>query len=446
MILRPYQQQILLDLRKSFSSGNKHPLVVAPTGSGKTVVFTFLSSQLAAQGKRVLILVHRVELIRQTVAKLGNCGVISPHYKPTENNIQVASVQTLINRLGTEKYDLIITDECHHHTAGSMYDRIIKHYGCRTIGFTATPIRLDGAPLGHHHDDMILAPSTRELIAMGNLRRPVVYAPSTVDVSAVHKRGGDYIKSEIELIMDRPAIIGDAINHWREYANGLKTVVFCTSRKHSEHTCKAYNDSGIPADYIDGTMSDEVRKQKIDNLKTGRILILTSVDLIGEGFDLPEISCAQLLRPTASESLFLQQVGRAMRPIPESDTCIILDHVGNTLRHGHPVAERSWSLTGTAKQRRESMSVSIKQCERCFFVYEPTDVCPNCGYVNKKNRKEIQKKSGKLHKLTEEEKFERKKLYREQGKCKTLDELKEFARAHGKNPKWAEYVFNARKK
>jgi DNA repair protein RadD len=465
--LRPYQQVGVDQLREAFRKGRRAPLYVLPTGGGKTAVFSFTAEQIRSRGKRAMILVHRQELLSQASKSLSRLGVahglINPKYAQQNlEPIQVASVQTLVRRLDrTPAPDLVIVDEAHHATAGS-YLKVLQAYPrARILGVTATPVRTDGAGLDEIFDDLILGPSISELIRDGYLVTPTVYAPPIgIDLAGVRKQLGDYDRRELGNRIDKPKITGDCIEHYRRLSPGEPAIAFCVSVDHAEHVASEFRSAGIRAVRVDGAMDDSARKAAIEGLGNGTVDVLTSADLIGEGVDVPRCSVAILLRPTYSEALYLQQVGRALRPFSGKSRALVLDHVGNCMRHGLPDDDRSWSLDGARRTGPRDGSgpvVRVYQCKKCYFVYEcGPETCPKCGLAQPSMPRQIGVIDGDLTQLTREQirmLKEQKKLAAraaraQQGQTQTLDDLIKLAEERGyKNPRyWAKSVFKNRRR
>jgi superfamily II DNA or RNA helicase len=451
MTLRPYQNQLANDIRAAFGSGANRPLAVSPTGSGKTVLFSYITSQVLKRGSRVIIVAHRREILDQISATL-KCvevphGFIQAGKSMAIQSVMVASIQTLARRLDTiPAPDLVIIDEAHHSVSKSYVQMFAAWPTAKFIGVTATPERLDGKGLGAMFDRMVMGPSVQWLIDNGFLAQPVYYAPrEVVDLSQVHTVAGDFDRSEAEEIVDTPRITGDAVTHYVRFCNRQRAVAFCISVAHAQHVADTFNSCGIPSASIDGTLDPEVRKQRVEDLTAGKILVLTSCELISEGFDLPAVNAAILLRPTHSLSMHLQQVGRALRPYPGKTNAIILDHVGNCLRHGLAEQERDWDLSGREKRLKKSSLVETKQCSKCFAIFAGT-VCPQCGSQREIAVREIEEVDGELQRLSIEDISKKREERREEGKCKTLEDFRALAKLRGYKLGWAFFRWQARQR
>ncbi len=328
MELRPYQNDLVEDLRGGYRAGITRQLAVSPTGSGKTVLFAFITKNAAEKQQRVFIVAHRREILDQISATLTEVGVkhgfVQAGKSPMNRPVMVASVQTLARRMDTvEEPDLVIVDEAHHSVSATYIQMFARWQKARFLGVTATPERLDGSGLGTLFQRMTLGPSVSWLIREGFLAKPVYYAPRLAppDLSGIGMVGGDFNKGKLADALDRPAITGDAVKHYQRLCPGQRAVAFCVSVAHAQHVAQRFNDAGIPATHIDGGMEEDVRRQTVADLKSGKVLVLTSCELISEGFDLPTVNAAILLRPTASLSMHLQQLGRALRMFP-GKTCL----------------------------------------------------------------------------------------------------------------------------
>ena len=455
MQLRSYQIKAIENLRYSFNTkGKKSPLLVMPTGAGKTVVFAAISKAISQNEKNVLILVHRRELIDQASKKLKAIGVkhgiIAAKYKPKKNNIQIASVQTLVRRLDNNHFfpDYIIIDEAHHAAAGS-WRKIIEHFkDAYKIGCTATPIRLDGRGLADYFDDLVKGPGVAQLIKDNYLAPYKVFAPPLkLDLDRVKTLGGDYQKKELEKKIDTVDIIGDAVQQYKKHADGLPAIAFCISIKHATDVCNKFKDAGYKAAIVHGEMKVDDRDEAIKGLGNGKIQILTSVDVISEGTDVPDVSAAILLRPTKSEGLYLQQVGRVLRPKPDK-TAIILDHVNSTRTHGFVDDKREWSLHLQKKKKKKGeVAPHVETCKKCFATYKPQPTCPVCGYQAENRERFIKQEEGELEELKRKEQEETEKQQQKLliASAKTLEELEMVAKILGYKKGWAYRVYESRK-
>jgi len=455
--LRPYQKQLLEDIRASIRRGYRRVLAVMPTGSGKGTTIAFMVSEASRRGHRVLILAHRAELIAdlsQRIHGLGiNHGILANGYREDlRQAVQVGSVQTVVRRLNRiPPPSMVIQDEAHHLVAGNMWGRIIETWPSSfLIGKTATPERLSGEGLGEGHggyfQDMVLGPDAAWLTAEGFLAPARVFAPPGIDLSGIDRfdttNGRQEASNRIRQCM------GDPISHYRrtiEPEHNGTAIAFCCSVNDADALAEAFRSDGIAAARLDGSMDRGERRRLINDLGAGVLKVLTSCDIISEGTDIPSVTGAILLRPTDSVGLYLQQVGRALRPCPGKTHAIILDHVGNALRHGLPQERREWSLEGRRKRPRQGEAApGVRQCEGCFACYDPAlPACPECGMVPVVKVRKLIQTAGELRELEEGARRARR---REQGQARTYDDLVRIGKARGMaNPwGWAQRVIQGR--
>jgi len=455
MQLRTYQTETINKTANSLRKGKHAPLIVLPTGAGKTVIFSEISKRAVQKNNNVLILVHRRELIKQASQKLANIqvphGIIAAGFKPSSHQIQVASVQTIVRRLKSTPFKptLIIIDEAHHSVAGSWKKTLDNWPTAKRIGVTATPCRLSGEGLREMFDDLILGPSVKKLVKAGFLSPHKVFgAPQKINFKKVKMRGGDYATDQLAEEMLKADITGDAVKQYQKHANNLPAIAFCVNVEHAESVKTKFNNSGIAADIITGSMNTDDRDQVINGLSTGKIQVLVSIEVVSEGFDLPAVSCAILLRKTASLGLYLQQVGRILRP-QENKTAIVLDHVGNTITHGFIDDPKNWSLDAPKKSRKnQEKAPAVQTCKQCFATYSPQPTCPECGYFAPVNTRVITEQEGELIelkrtevRLRQAEKDQAKMLIR---KARSLEELKAVAKRLGYKQGWAFKMYHTR--
>ncbi|MBU8540835.1 DEAD/DEAH box helicase [Falsiroseomonas tokyonensis] len=412
--LRPYQDDAVERVRQAYRAGARAPLLVAPTGAGKTVIFSYIAAGAAARGKRVLILAHRKELIRQASDKLTAAGVshgiIAPGFTPKRDLVQVASVQTLARRIasGVVPFDLIVVDEAHHAVAGQWVTVAAAYPNALLLGVTATPERLDGRGLGVEaggcFDAMVMGPTVAHLVAGGFLTPAKIFAPAEApDLSGVRTKGGDYDASALSDAMATPKLVGDAVEHYRRHVPGQPAILFSPSVAHAERMAEAFRAAGFRAVAASGSSLASERDAAIKGLGTGAVQVLCSCDLISEGLDVPAVSAVILLRPTKSLGLYVQQVGRGLRPAPGKTHLTVLDHAGNTLRHGPPEMPREWSLQGRTKKKKASDETPpARQCTNCFAVFTPRPACPECGFEFPVKAREIEQVAGDLSDVTDE--------------------------------------------
>lgn len=421
--LRPYQEKLIAETRQALKVHRK-VVVVSPTGSGKTNLSGFMMKGAAERDVSSMFIVHRKELVEQTGATMDRIGMdfgivaagfpFQPYKK-----ITVASVGTLVSRLDKiPQPGLILLDEAHHASAGTW--RTITDFfpNALYVGLTATPERLDGRGLDHLFKAIVPGPSVRWLIDNGYLAPFRIWSHPGPDLRSIKITAGDYNQGALEDAMDKPHLVGDIVQHYLQIANGTQAVAFCVSVKHAVNLAEAFRAAGVAAEEIDGAASKGHRSDVIARFRSGEIRVLTSIDLLGEGFDLPAMQTAILARPTASLGLLTQQVGRPLRPVyaPNMplDTveqrlhaiqcgakpfAILLDHAGNIARHGLPDQERHWTLEGRKKKPGIKLP-PMKQCTNCFgSLTASTMKCPHCGYVFESGARMIVEIEGKLQEI-----------------------------------------------
>lgn len=459
--LRPYQLRAVDAVRRLIRDGSRAPLLVAPTGAGKTVIMAHVVASAIAKGRRVAVVAHRRELIRQIEEALIAAGqrpaIIAPWARPNPfAPVQIGSVQTMVRRELLPPADLLVIDEAHHTRLDNQWGEVVGMLRPRhVLGLTATPIRTDGQGLGVAagglYDAMEVVTSTAELVEQGYLARPVVYAPAvTPDLGGLRVERGDYSKGQAAQAMGTAAIVGDAVAHYQRLCPGARAAAFAVSLEHARTVADAFLAAGIPAEVIDGGLGLWERDMMLQRFRAGQTRVLVSCDLIGEGFDLPAIEAAILLRPTISTALYLQQVGRALRPAPGKARAVILDHAGNTLRHGLPTDDREWSLMGedeaarAARRKPDPDAAPVWQCLECYG-YSPraADACEACKAPRPYAGREVEVQAGEL---VEIQQAPRRPADPERGKARTLEALERIEKERGYKAGWARHVFAARQR
>ena len=430
MPLRPYQNELLDKTRQAYRDGYKAPCIVSPCGSGKSVMMAEMARCATQKGNSVLFLVHRQELCEQIFKTFVSWGVDMRLCK-------VGMVQTICRRLPKmTKPGLIITDENHHSLAGS-YKKIYDYWpDVLRVGVTATPIRLNGGGLGDVNDTLIIGPSVKQLIAWGNLSPFRYYAPKVIDTSKLRIKNGEYVQADINEQFNKNAIYGDVIAHYQKLSDGQQAICYCASIEQSKKMAFEFTKAGIAARHLDGDTPKESRNKVVQQFRNGEIKILCNVDLISEGFDVPDCNTAILLRPTQSLALYIQQAMRCMRYKP-GKTAVIIDHVGNVNRFGMPDVDREWSLQPKKKGSRKRVEeVPIRQCMECFAVFRQEDkACPNCGWMPQKQVREVEEIRDS--ELVEVESQPFCLDFREPEDCHSLAELQQLAKNRGYKSGWA---------
>lgn len=459
LILRPDQEDVRTALRvalREFMS----VLVFAPTGFGKTVLAAKLIELIFKAQKRVIFCVHRVDLITQTAKTFERAGIpfsyiaSGYHYNPY-HRVYIASIATLKNRLGKIPADYIMVDEAHL-SAAVGWAKVAHHYketGAKGIGLTGSPERLDGKPLGDVWDTMAMGPSVRWLIDNGHLSRYRAFSPAGLDLSGVHTRNGDYVASEIDDLMSGKAVLAGAVNHWKKYAPGKRTIAFAPSVIRAEQLAWEFRERGIAAVALDGDTAQNERRQAFNGFADRQLDVIVNCQLFCEGFDLAaqvdrDVTIEAVLdySPTKSLARHLQKNGRGLRKKP--DPAILLDLVGGFGRLGMPDDEREWSLEGRPQSDRE---VENMTCPRCFATHAPAPKCVECGHAYPVKARDklgegraLDEVEGELQEV-DVEAIRRNRL-REQSSARSLDDLVKLAQERGyKSPeKWAAHIFTAR--
>lgn len=453
LILRDYQTNLADRARALLRQGVRRILIQSATGSGKTVLAAHILAAAAERGKRSWFCVHRRELLDQSVTTFIEAadihtGVVAATYPSSPlAPVQVCSVPSLTKRASRLPVpELIVWDECHHLASRSWSDIAQAYPHATHIGLTATPQRLDGRGLGAHFDALLCGPSTAELIASGSLSPYRFYAPGAVNLAGVHQVAGDYNKRELAGAMDGSSVVGDALSHYRAHCEGGRALVFAWNLEASRRIAAQFVAAGIAAQHVDGETPKAERQQAMKEFRNGTVHVLCNVELFGEGLDVPAVDAVFLLRPTQSLGLYLQQVGRGLRPSHGKVFVRIFDHVNNWERHGLPDDPRTWSLEGATKRAREQ-TVAAKRCPQCFGVCRPSaHACPYCGAPFVKQAREVEQVDGVLQE-TDLEALRQLRESRSQfyAQCQTLAEWQALAKTLRYKPGWAWLMFERSK-
>jgi DNA repair protein RadD len=416
--LYPHQQVLCNDVDDAWNAGYRNVLAVAFTGFGKTVL---AAHHIHRHVGKSIVIAHRQELVSQlsiacaqegirhniigpkdgslvrTCVKLQMQRVGSAFYHP-DADCTVAGVDTLCQRRGSlvdwgKSISLWVQDEAHHVQKNNKWGRVLDLFpNARGLGYTATPKRTDGHGLAEWNDGvfhaMVQGPSPRWLINNDWLTDYTIYAPpNDLDMSKV-KTGadGDFLRAQAAEAVRKSTVMGDVVEHYLRLAPGKLGVTFSPDVADAQEITDRFNAAGVPAVMICAKTSDSDRYQALRKFERRDILQLINVDIFGEGFDLPAIEVVSFARPTASWALYVQQFGRALRKMDGKDRAIIIDHVGNVLRHnGPPDQDIKYSLE-RAEKKTSSPPQLYKVCGNplCNRVYDRfRKVCPYCEYFTK---------------------------------------------------------------
>jgi superfamily II DNA or RNA helicase len=363
-MLRKIQRRAYLALQAEARKGIRRILLCAQTGFGKTVLLAFIVASHLSRGGRAIIFVHRRELVGQTVRKLRDQGVervgviAAGEPEDPEAPVQVAMVQTMLARRSFPAASLVILDEAHHYVADE-WGTVAEHYkDAIVLGFTATPERADGTPLGDIFETMVVAAKFGELIELGFLK--------PIDVIAPERK--------------TRALCTDPFDAYQAHGGGRKAVLFASSVKEAKAIAERFTAGGVPAACVDGDTPAAERDDILAAFERGELRVVTNVYCLTEGWDCPSVEVVILARSCGSAATYLQIVGRVLRPSPETGkaSARLIDLRGVVHTHGMPTAERTFSLEGKPITTGEA---PLKTCPECSCTCPiATRVCATCGY------------------------------------------------------------------
>lgn len=414
--LRDYQSSAIEATKEMMRSGVRRVMLYAPTGAGKSVISAAIIESAASRGKRVVWICNRIGLVQQSIDHLKaagiSCGVLQGgNSHGSHMQVLVASIQTLESR-GTPDADLYVIDEGHFCATSKTFLKIVRERkDAPMVSFSATPF---SKGLGRHYEfgplfgGMVVAATIPELIERGYLVDVDIYAPSEPDLSSVPIVAGDYNEEQLGEAVDKPALVGDIVDHWFRLAKNRPTVCFATNIAHSQHICNEFMKAGVRAEHIDCYNSEEERKQIMARVLSGETKVISNVAILAEGWDFPACKVMILARPTRSLTRYIQTSGRILRPFEGSKRALILDHSGTCKRLGFPTDELELKLCdgkpkkNTAAAKKEKEERLPRKCGACNYM-KPAgiSVCPACG-VKPQRKSDVEVEDGTL------QKFERK--------------------------------------
>lgn len=451
MELRDYQEDAIYKLKVSLSTGHSRPCVQAPTGAGKTVIAAAIIKMARSKGKRVMFVVPMLSLIDQTVERfvqngITEIGVMQGQHEMTDPNqpVQVCSMQTLMRR-ELPDVDLVIVDEAHVQFRFLTQWLAWDHWNhVPFVGLTATPW---AKGMGKIWDDLIIATTTAELIDKGVLSKFKVFAPAHPDLTGVKTVRGDFDEKQLAEALDKGHLVADIVSTWLDRGEDRSTVCFAVNRVHAKHIQSQFEASRVAAAYMDAFTPVEERNRIVADFGRGLIKIICNVGVLTTGFD-ADVRCIILARPTKSEILYTQMIGRGLRTAPGKDHLLVLDHSDTTLRLGF-VSDIHYEELDDGKAKRKTAQANVpldkgpKECPKCTFLFpRNTKACPSCGFeavpVNR-----VHSIGGELYEL-DGQKRPKVKDWTMEMKQQFFSELILHAKLRGYKKGWAAHAYRSR--
>lgn len=459
--LRPYQTQAITDLRRSIARGNKRVVLQLATGAGKTLIASEIIRSAVEKKKKVLFLAPRRELIYQAEGAFRRHGVRTGIIMAGERampliDVQIASFDTLharairTERMALPDADVLLVDEGHLSISDSRKEIIQAYPDAVVVALTATPARGDGRGLGEIYQDIVFGPTIRDLTDQEHLVPLRYFAPTMPDLSKLRLNSdGDYAEKGLAKRMNTPKLIGDIVDNWLRIAPDRRTVVFCVDCAHSRGVRNMFLAAGIAAEHVDGETPLDERADIFDRVKSGETRVLCNVFVASYGLDIPALDCAVLARPTKNITLYLQTIGRIMRPFTEKLDGIVIDHAGAVKENGFADDFVPWSLDGetTVKDRKKAAQIEAGapkeiKCEACHRVFKGARICPFCGHQCIGPTKAIPVHEAKLEEVKRAAERHNRDMTMEQ-KCQFIGELRGYARIHNHQDGWIAHKYRA---
>lgn len=433
--LHDYQNKLVNSARNNLAQGKHSVLLVSPAGSGKSVIIAEIARLATEKNGHVLFMVHRKELIEQITGSFHTNEV-------QMENTTIMTVGRIVNRLDQlPKPSLIITDETHHSLAKTYRDIYDYYEDVPRLGFTASPWRMSGQGFTDVYESMVEGPQVEWLIDNNFLAPYKYYSVNLINEDKLKKSStGDYTKNSIDDAIGG-TIYGDVIQNYRKLADGKQAIVYCHSVDFSKEVAEAFRFEGIAAEHADAKTSKVEREKIMSDFRSGELKVLCNVDLISEGFNVPDCEVVILLRPTESLVLHIQQSMRSMRYKP-GKRAIIIDHVANYLKHGLPDTPRKWTLEERERKgnkKTDSDAIPIKQCPQCMSVMLSSVSICECGheFIAERN---MEVEEAELVEITKDFTLQANYIVTKSvDELSTMEELKAYRKAKNYKPGWVYY-------
>lgn len=472
--LRPYQSQAVQALRNGIQSGQNKQILCAPTGAGKTVIFSYMISRAVTKSKRCLILTHRAELLTQAGGSLKNFGMIPLELKPgkkipnlSSRLLVVGMAQTIKRRINDPEYqtwlsclDLVIIDEAHTQDC----ELILPHFGPQTIviGATATPHREGNqVSLDGFYQNIIEVTTIPDLVTAGFLAKPNTFGVK-VDLSGIRSVKGDFDTEQMGNHFTETKLYQGVYENYQKITPGRKGIIFASNVESSKTLVADFKERGLPIEHIDGTTPTAERRRILQWFQTTEGALISNVGILNAGFDAPSIEVVILYRATKSLPLFLQMCGRGSRVIPGvKDSFTILDFGNNIQRHGFWEENRVWSLKKKKKTKEgiapvkncpsctAMLPVSIRECEYCGHIFEPTEEEKDAAVIVELQQMTYQQIQDeiktadfkRLEMIAEAKGYKRSWIYYQ---LRTVEDLERYREWKGYDRRWVDYQLQLR--
>lgn len=448
--LHPYQTKAIADLREALRSGSKRPMLMAPTGAGKTVIAAEIIQGALAKGRRVTFTVPTIGLVDQTARDFFGVGIrdvgimqADHHMTDPTQPVQIASIQTL-RRRRTPKTDLWLVDEAHRLDKGMTEIMGAEEWaGVPFIGLSATPW---AKGLGRLYDRLIIATTTAELIEAGYLSPFRAFAPAHPDLTGVRTVAGDYQVGQLSEAMQRKTLVGDIVTTWLDRGEGRATFVFCVDCAHARAVHRQFTMAGVACDYLDGETPALDREAIRGRFARGETKVVCNVGVLTTGIDW-DVRCIVLARPTKSEMLYVQMIGRGLRIADGKADCLILDHSDTTLRLGFVTSILhshldDGTMNGEGKEREPPKP---HECKGCSFLMDPgVWTCPACGLERQKRLANVETVGGEIIELSGRASAKRNRSEGWTEKVAWIAGLRAYQVLTGKKSGWVAHAYKER--